>query len=112
MNHARDNVPLLLGRHALGGDITIDFDTRSRHLHLIGQTGTGKSNLLLNMIAQDLAHDRGVALLDPHGDLAEAAIELMPSRRAHHLVYFDPADAERPIGFNVLDGVTQDTAPL
>lgn len=112
MNHARDTIPLLLGRHALGDDVTIDLDTRSRHLHLIGQTGTGKSNLLLSMIGQDLECDRGVALLDPHGDLAEAAVSLMPSRRAHHLVYFDPSDAERPIGFNVLDGVSEETAPL
>ena len=84
---------------------------RARHLYIIGQTGTGKSTLLLNMLAQDLATGRGCALLDPHGDLAEAAVRLLPTRRGDHLVYFDPADLERPIGLNLLAHLPEDDRP-
>ena len=98
------HTPLVIGLHD-GQPFTIDASTRRRHLHIIGQTGAGKSTLLANLIAQDLATGRGVGLIDPHGSLALGALGSVPSRRAHEVVYFDPADVERPIGFNVLDGV-------
>ncbi len=91
---------------------SIAQDDRRRHLHIVGQTGTGKSTLILNLLAQDLAMDRGIALLDPHGDLAERTIGLIPPHRAHQLVYLNPADLERPIGFNVLDRVHEDHRPV
>jgi hypothetical protein len=91
-----------------GEPFTIDPETRRRHLHVIGQTGAGKSTLFANLIAQDLAAGRGVGLLDPHGSLALGALGSVPSRRAHEVVYLDPADMERPIAFNVLDGVRRD----
>ena len=77
-----------------------------------GQTGTGKSTLLLNLIQQDLAAGEGIALLDPHGDLAQAALEHVPRRRTNDLVYIDPADLERPIGFNPLARVPHDLKPI
>ena len=85
---------------------------RARHMYVVGQTGTGKSTLLLNLIAQDLATGRGVALLDPHGDLADAAVGLLPPRRGDDLVYFDPSDLARPIGFNLLARLPDDHRPL
>ena len=60
---------------------------RPRHLYIVGQTGTGKSTLLLNLIAQDLAAGEGLALLDPHGDLAEAVLRYLPRSRSNDLVY-------------------------
>ena len=93
-------------------DIALTHEDRLRHLYCVGQTGTGKSTFLLNLIAQDLAMDRGCALLDPHGDLAVAAIEQIPRHRAGHLVYFNPADLSRPIGFNLLARVPEDLRPL
>jgi len=87
-------------------------DDRRRHLHIIGQTGTGKSTTLLHLISQDLAMGRGVALLDPHGDLAERALAFIPPRRAHELVYINPADLDRPIGYNVLDRIQEDHRPV
>lgn len=99
--------PLVIGTHN-GRPFTIDPETRRRHLHVVGQTGAGKSTLLANLMAQDLAAGRGVALIDPHGSLAQGALATVPSRRAHEVVYLDPADMQRPIGFNVLDNVRPD----
>src|SRR5437660_4357090 len=92
---------LCLGAHTTSGDfVVLDPEERRRHLYIVGQTGTGKSTLLLNLIAQDLAAGEGLALLDPHGDLAEAALPYVPRSRTNDFVYINPADADRPIGFN------------
>jgi len=101
-----------IGTTATHSHFGISQSDRRRHLHIIGQTGTGKSTTLLHLISQDLAMGRGVALLDPHGDLAERALTFVPPRRAHQLVYLNPADLERPIGFNVLDRVHEDYRPV
>jgi hypothetical protein len=103
--------PLVVGTHE-GVPFVIDARTRRRHLHVVGQTGAGKSTLFENLIAQDLAAGRGVGLIDPHGSLAIAALGHVPSRRAHELVYLDPADIDRPIGFNPLDGIRPDQHPV
>lgn len=102
---------LYLGNHG-GQPVGLDAAARARHLYIIGQTGTGKSTLLLNLIAQDLASGNGCALLDPHGDLAAAAVTLLPTWRADDLVYFDPAALVRSIGFNPLAQVPEDHRPL
>ena len=83
-------------------------EERRRHLYIVGQTGTGKSTLLLNLIEQDLVAGEGLALLDPHGDLAEAVLTRVPKVRTNDLVYVNPADLERPIGFNPLSQVRDD----
>lgn len=101
-----------LGARISGELATLDADERRRHLYIVGQTGTGKSTLLLNLIAQDLAAGEGLALLDPHGDLAEAALMQVPKVRTNDLVYIDPADTARPIGFNPLSSVPDDLKPI
>lgn len=82
---------------------SIDQSDRRQHLYLIGKTGTGKSTLLRNLIVADLEQGRGFSLLDPHGDLAEQIIELIPRNRRADVVYFDPADGDYPIGFNPIE---------
>src|SRR4051794_4735146 len=77
------NQRLCIGAHTMGSDILLDRDERRRHLYIVGQTGTGKSTLLLNLIRQDLIAGEGLALLDPHGDLAEAALEHVPRARTN-----------------------------
>src|SRR5712692_9846171 len=110
MNKSRQQ--LCIGAQTLGGDVVLDHEERRRHLYVIGQTGTGKSTLLLNLIRQDLAAGEGLALLDPHGDLAQAALEYIPRARTNDLVYINPADLERPIGFNPLSRVPDDLKPV
>jgi energy-coupling factor transporter ATP-binding protein EcfA2 len=74
---------------------------RLRHTWIIGKTGSGKSTLLLNLIAQDLQQGRGLALLDPHGDLVAAVLAHVPANRAHQVALVSPADTDWPQSFNV-----------
>jgi hypothetical protein len=110
MTHAQHN-SVEVGTSDTHGAVLLSPATRRRHLHVIGQTGTGKTTLILNLVAQGLAAGEGIALLDPLGTLAPAALACVPSNRAHELVYLDPTDLERPIGFNVLDRVPSDRRP-
>lgn len=79
---------------------------RRRHLYIIGQTGTGKSYLLRNLIKQDIDSGAGIGIIDPHGDLVEAILGLIPQHRINDVVLFDPADTEWPIGLNLLEAIT------
>ena len=75
---------------------------RRQGLHLIGQADAGKSALMLRMIAADIAAGEGVTLIDPHGGLAETILDHIPPSRTEDVCYFNVADTERPIGFNIL----------
>ena len=83
----------------------IKEDDRRRHIYVIGKTGMGKTNLLENMIISDIRAGRGVAVVDPHGDLAEAVLNFIPASRINDVIYFNPADADYPIAFNVMEHV-------
>ena len=83
----------------------IKEDDRRRHMYLIGKTGMGKSTMLENMIIEDIWAGHGVAVVDPHGDLAEKVIEYIPSNRINDVIYFNPADIDYPIAFNVVEHV-------
>jgi hypothetical protein len=78
-------------------------DDRRRHMYVIGKTGMGKTNLIQNMAIQDIRDDRGVAVMDPHGDFAEACLKAVPARRINEVIYFNPSDRDFPIGFNVME---------
>lgn len=101
-----------IGVRTSGEYAMLDFEERRRHLYIVGQTGTGKSTLFLNLIRQDILAGEGLALLDPHGDLAEAVLAQIPRARSNDLVYINPADIERPIGFNPLSCVPNDLKPI
>ena len=81
-------------------------------MYIVGMTGTGKSTLLLNMIKQDIENGEGVALLDPHGDLAEMALELVPENRQKDVIYFNVPDANLTYSFNPLHNVPPKDRPL
>ncbi len=81
----------------------IRTDDRRRHMYIIGKTGMGKSVLLENMIRSDILAGKGVAVIDPHGDLVDAALRCIPSSRTNDVILFDPADREFPVSFNMLN---------
>ncbi|MBI1888811.1 MAG: type IV secretion system DNA-binding domain-containing protein [Candidatus Spechtbacteria bacterium] len=83
----------------------IKIDDRRRHMYVIGKTGMGKSQMLQNMAAQDIASGKGVGVVDPHGELAEALLDYIPKSRVNDVVYFNPADTDMPIGFNIMEAV-------
>lgn len=81
----------------------IKLSDRRQHMYLVGKTGTGKTNLIKNMVIQDILAGRGVCVVDPHGELVEELLEKIPKNRANDIIYFNPADTDYPIGFNVLE---------
>lgn len=83
----------------------IKTDDRRRHMYLIGKTGMGKSTIQENMIVEDIRAGRGVAVVDPHGDLAEKVIKYIPNNRINDVVYFNPSDIDYPMAFNVVEHV-------
>ena len=81
---------------------------RSSHIYIIGKTGTGKSTLIQNMLVSDIRQGKGIAVIDPHGDLAEGILDYIPEERIEDVIYFNPADMEYPIAFNPLEKVHPD----
>ncbi|TSA45628.1 DUF87 domain-containing protein [bacterium] len=84
-------------------DVRISDDDRRRHIYVIGQTGTGKSNLMVNMASEDIRRGKGVAVIDPHGDLVEDILGLVPKNRLEDVIVFDPGDISDPVGLNMLE---------
>jgi len=76
---------------------------RRQHMYVIGKTGTGKSALLHNMIIQDITNGEGLCVVDPHGDLVDSLLDKIPENRIDDVIYFNPADSDFHIGFNVLE---------
>lgn len=78
-------------------------EDRRRHFYIIGQTGTGKSAFLQEMIRQDIQDGEGVAVVDPHGELIEHTLENIPKDRVDDVVLFEPFDTQKPVGLNMLE---------
>jgi hypothetical protein len=78
-------------------------EDRVRHMYVIGQTGTGKTSILKNMVVQDIRNGDGVCFIDPHGSDIEDILSLVPKERIDDVIYFDPAATERPMAFNMLE---------
>jgi hypothetical protein len=110
---APSNIPttgLYLGRSVFRGlsrSVYVERDDRRRHSYIIGKTGTGKTEFLKSMIIQDINNGEGVAVIDPHGDLVEDILKVIPPHRAEEVILFDPSDYERPMGFNMLEADTE-----
>jgi excisionase family DNA binding protein len=82
--------------------VTLSSEQRTKHIHLIGSTGSGKTSLMLSLIRQDMEQNQGLCVIDPHGDLIDEVIANVPEHRIKDIVVFDPSDNEFPIGFNIL----------
>jgi hypothetical protein len=101
---AQDGIAIGLNRY--GADATeVRFapQDRLRHCYVIGQTGTGKTGLIKNMIIQDIQNGEGVAFIDPHGNDIEDVLAAIPAERMKDVIYFDPAHTARPMGLNMLE---------
>lgn len=83
--------------------IFMERNDRRRHMYIIGKTGAGKSYFLQQMALQDIMKGEGVAFLDPHGDSAEWLLDRIPPHRIEDVIYWDPSDVDRPIGFNIIE---------
>lgn len=88
--------------------VYIGNEDRMRHIYVIGKTGTGKSELLKDMILQDIKEGKGLCFMDPHGDALQDIMKLIPPERAEDVIYFNPADTERPMGLNLLEAHSED----
>lgn len=97
---------LLLGLSEYRGhnyEVRMKQGDRRRHMYIIGKSGSGKSVYQASLIKQDIEDGRGVCVIDPHGDLVDECLEYVPKERAEDVIYFDPADIDRPIGINMLE---------
>lgn len=102
---------LLLGYNVFRGnkkEIRIGASDRRRHLYAVGMTGTGKSSLLENLALQDMLDGKGFAFIDPHGDIAESLMDMVPKERVEDVIYFSPGDMEYPMGLNLFEFETSD----
>lgn len=103
----------VLGDGEMRGDarpVRLPDAVRFQHVYIVGQTGTGKSTLMLNMILGDIAAGHGLTVLDPHGSLNSAVLDRIPPERLDDVIVVDPSDLERPVGLNLLDVGTADPA--
>src|SRR3989338_2899784 len=97
---------VLLGINSYRGrdtEIHMAREDRMRHFYTIGQTGTGKTNILLNMITQDIRNGDGCCFIDPHGTDIQTILSRIPKERIDDVIYFDPAFTSRPMGLNMLE---------
>ncbi len=97
---------IVLGKNRYGADerdVRFGAQDRLRHAYVIGQTGTGKTGLIKNMIIQDMQNGEGVAFIDPHGNDIQDVLAAVPPHRMKDVIYFDPAYSARPMGLNMLE---------
>jgi type IV secretory pathway TraG/TraD family ATPase VirD4 len=97
---------VIVGANAFGGEVQeigMTLDQRQKHTYIIGKTGTGKTTLLKSSIYQDMYNGKGLAVLDPHGDMFRELLSIVPENRRKDVVVFDPSDRDFPVGLNILD---------
>ncbi len=103
------NIPdngLLLGYNVFRGakkPIRLDIGDRQRHMYVVGQTGVGKSVFLENLALQDMISGNGFAFVDPHGDVVEKLLSMVPKERTEDVIYFSPAEMDYPMGLNLFE---------
>lgn len=102
----RNKLDILIGENHYQGTTTpigLTEAERERHMYIIGGTGNGKTTMILYQMVQDIQNGKGVAVVDPHGDLAEKLLRYIPKERTKDVIYMNPDDLAYPIGMNLLE---------
>lgn len=97
---------VIVGANLFGGEVQeigMTLGQRQKHTYIIGKTGTGKTTLLKSSIYQDMLNGKGLAVLDPHGDMFRELLSIVPENRRKDVVVFNPSDRDYPVGLNILD---------
>src|SRR6202795_623219 len=102
----------IIATTSTGGGVSFSREERERHLYIVGKSGSGKSTVLFNLAMADIEAGEGVAVIDPHGDLAQAIIDPAPPRRPNKVCSLTAAATERPVGFNPLASIPADRRAL
>ena len=95
-----EHEPFAIATTAAGSGVIFSRDERERHIYIVGKSGSGKSTFLYNLALGDIYAGEGVAVIDPHGDLALDILDAIPRSRINDVCYLDVTDTERPVGFN------------
>lgn len=104
LNMAPEGIKVGINNHrGVDTDVYLKELDRMRHFYVIGQTGTGKTGILMNMIRQDILNGDGVCYIDPHGSDIQKILSFIPKERIDDVIYFDPASTARPMGLNMLE---------
>jgi len=106
LKHSDAVFDVIVGTNSHGGEdspIGMTLEQRQKHTYIIGKTGMGKTTLLLSSIYQDMVNGKGLAVFDPHGDMFQELLRIVPEHRQKDVVVFNPSDRDFPIGLNILD---------
>ena len=105
LKNGSEQLDVVVGVNNFAGEnlpIGLSLEQRQKHMYVIGKTGTGKTTLLTNAIYQDMVSGKGLAVFDPHGDMLQELLRVVPEHRRKDVIVFDPSDREFPIGLNLL----------
>src|SRR5713226_6067621 len=105
--------PLLLGQREIDqSQFALSPNVRKKSIAIFGKSGTGKTTLMRNMIACDLFGGAGLTVVDPHGDLIDELLDIIPRERTNDVNYFNPKDTSRALGLNILESVRPEQRAL
>ncbi len=107
-----ESEPISIATTASGAGVAFSREERERHLYIVGKSGSGKSTFLFNLAMDDINRGEGVAVIDPHGDLALDILDAIPRSRINDVCYLDVTDTERPVGFNPATRIAPDRRAL
>jgi hypothetical protein len=104
--------PISIATTASGAGVAFSREERERHVYIVGKSGSGKSTFLFNLAMSDISRGEGVAVIDPHGDLALDILDAIPRSRINDVCYLDVTDTERPVGFNPITRIAAERRAL